>query len=143
MDDNVVDIPEEIPDVHEETILESIRDYVGVQKDIDAFDKELILHINSAFSTLFQIGVGKDRPYRLEECSTWFGLFSEYEEELDLIKEYTFLKVKLLFDPPTNSSLLESLKSVINEIEYRIELQIEGIFEEDSYYEEKETDDEK
>lgn len=132
MDDNVVYIPEEIPDVQEETILESIRDYVGVQKDIDAFDKELILHVNSAFSTLFQIGVGKDKPYRLDEHSTWSGLFSEYEEELDFIKEYTYLKVKLLFDPPTNSSLLESLKGVINETEYRIELQIEGIFKDDS-----------
>lgn len=129
MDDNIVDIPEEIP---EETILESIRDYVGVQKETTAFDQELKLHINSTFATLFQIGVGKDKPYRLDTDSTWFDLFHEYDEELDLIKEYTFLKVKFLFDPPTNTSLLESLKSVINETEYRIELQVEGIFKDDS-----------
>lgn len=139
MDDNVVDTPEESPEIKEETILESIRDYVGIQKDLDAFDQELVLHINSSFSTLFQIGVGKDKPYRLEKDSTWSDLFSEYDDELDLIKEYVFLKVKILFDPPTNSSLLESLKSVVNETEYRIELQIEGIFKEDSD-EEKDED---
>lgn len=136
MDDNIVDVPEESPEISEETILESIRDYVGIQKEVDAFDQELILHINNAFSILYQIGVGKGRAFRLEEGLTWSELFSDYDDVLDLIKEYTFLKVKLLFDPPSNSSLLESLKSIINEDEYRIQLQVEGIFDEDDEEEE-------
>lgn len=117
----------------EDVILTSMKDYLGIS-DIDkAFDNELILHINTAFSNIFQIGVDENHiPKRLNNGEeTWTELFSDYPNELSFIKEYTFLKVKLLFDPPTNSSLLDSLTKLIQESEYRLQIQLEGFFKED------------
>lgn len=117
----------------DDSILISLKDYLGVS-DIDkAFDNELILHINTAFSNIFQIGVDNQHlPVRIETGEEkWSDLFSDFSQELSFIKEYTFLKVRLLFDPPTNSSLLDSLTKLIQESEYRLQIQLEGFFKED------------
>lgn len=117
----------------EDNILTSLKDHLGVSEFDKAFDNDIILHTNSAFSSLYQIGVdNKGVPFRIESGEeTWIGLFDNFSEELSFIKEYTFLKVKLLFDPPTNSSLLESLNKCIQENEYRLQIQLEGFFKED------------
>lgn len=110
----------------EENILNSIKEVVGINSCDKAFDTDIKLHINTSFSTLFQLGIGEKVPYRLDDVhSTWESMFSDYNDLLPFIKEYTFLKVKLLFDPPTHSSILDALKKEINEIEYRIIMQLE------------------
>lgn len=115
--------------MNEEVILDSIKDYVGVSSQDTAFDQELLLHINLAFSTLFEIGVGSSAPIKIEEPgSTWLDLFSDYEEILGFIKEYTYLKVRVLFDPPTNNSVFDSMKALITELEWRIQTYIEGFY---------------
>lgn len=115
-----------------ENILKSIKENVGVYQYDDAFDSDIKLHINSAFSTLFQLGIGEKIPYRLDNTdATWEGMFSDYDDCIPFIREYTFLKVKLLFDPPSNSSVLDALKKELNEIEYRIVMQLETFKEEE------------
>lgn len=117
----------------DESIIGSIKEYLGIQTEDTAFDHDIVLHVNTTFSTLYQIGVGKEKPFRVESDSinntTWNDLFFDYDGVLDFIKEYTFLKVRLLFDPPSNSSIMDSLKQVMNECEYRILIQLENIFE--------------
>lgn len=117
----------------EENILKSVKDSVGINYSENVFDDEIIMHINMAFSTLFQLGIGKGAPYKLEDKSLdWISMFSDYLDYLSFIKEYTYLKVKILFDPPSNTSLLDAYTKQLNEIEYRIIMQIEGnIVEED------------
>lgn len=124
--------------MNEDEILNSVKDYVGVSSQDTAFDQEILLHINLAFSTLFEIGVGSSTPIKLEEKDTkWLDLFSDYESCLGFIKEYTYMKVRVLFDPPTNSSVFDSMKSLITELEWRIQTYIEDFYTE----EEKDTDD--
>lgn len=117
----------------EDNILTSLKDHLGVSEFDKAFDNDIILHTNSAFANIYQIGVDNDgNPFRINSGEeTWSELFYEFSEELSFIKEYTFLKVKLLFDPPTNASLLESLNKCIQESEYRLQIQLEGFFKEE------------
>lgn len=114
-----------------ENILESVKDNLGINEADNAFDTDIKLHINMAFSTLFQLGVGKENPFQLdEEGSEWESMFSDYIDILSFIKEYTYLKVRLLFDPPTNTSVMDAYTKQANEVEYRIVIQLEGAFEE-------------
>lgn len=118
--------------MNDDGILNSIKDYVGVSPADNAFDQELILHINLTFSTLFEIGVGSNAPISIQTGDeTWSDLFSDYEECLGFIKEYTYLKVRTLFDPPTNGSVFDSMKSLIAESEWRIQTYIEGFYKDE------------
>lgn len=113
----------------EESIIDSLKGYLGIQKEDKAFDQDIVLHANNAFSVLYQVGVGEDAPMRISDpLVSWEYLFSDYDKVLDMIKEYTFLRVRLLFDPPQNSSLLEALKQTVNECEYRIMMELDGTF---------------
>lgn len=107
----------------EEKILDTIKDMLGISKDDSAFDNDILVNINSAFSTLYQIGVGDDGHYFLLNGSEkWEDVFIE-SDLIDFIKLYTFMKVRIVFDPPTNSSVLQALIEQMKEIEYRILLQ--------------------
>lgn len=108
----------------EESILKTIKDMLGIPKEDTVFDNDIIVNINSVFSTLFQLGVGCDGHYFiLTRDETWNEVFQCESDLVDFIKLYTYMKVRLSFDPPTNSSLLESLKQQIQEIEWRILIQ--------------------
>lgn len=107
----------------EENILDSIKDMLGINKEDEAFDNDVLVNINSAFSTLYQIGVGYGHHYFLLNGSeTWDDVFIE-TDVIDFIKLYTFMKVKIVFDPPTNSSVLQAFIDQMKEIEYRILLE--------------------
>lgn len=116
----------------EENIFNSIKENLGIHESDKAFDTDIKMHINMVFSTLFQLGVGDKDPFRLDDLeSTWTGMFSDYIDILSFIKEYTYLKVRLLFDPPNNSSLMDAYTKQANEIEYRIIMQLERVIKEE------------
>lgn len=103
-----------------ESILTSIKKLLGIEEGYDCFDTDLIIQINSALSVLTQIGVGPPKGFEIVDGSeTWFDFLGE-DPRIDSAKSYVYLKVKLLFDPPTNSSLLESTNRLINEFEWRL-----------------------
>lgn len=107
-----------------ESILDSIKSLLPIDKDITDFDGDLIVLINSSLSRLLQLGVG-DKPFRIEGSSeTWSQLLNK-EEYLDAVKEVVFIDVKMVFDPPTSSVVTEALKAIRNEDMYRITTQIE------------------
>lgn len=107
-----------------ESILDSIKSLLPIDKDITDFDGDLIVLINSSLSRLLQLGVG-DKPFRIEGSSeTWAQLLNK-EEYLDAVKEVVFIDVKMVFDPPTSSVVMEALKATRNEDMYRITTQIE------------------
>ena len=107
-----------------ESILDSIKSLLPIDKDITDFDGDLIVLINSSLSRLLQLGVG-DKPFRIEGSSeTWSQLLNK-EEYLDAVKEVVFIDVKMAFDPPTSSVVMEALKAIRNEDMYRITTQIE------------------
>lgn len=106
------------------SILESTKKQLGILSDYDAFDAEIIIAINSAFFTLHQLGAGPDDPFTISDTtSTWDEFVTE--GSLDLVKSYVFLRAKLLFDPPTNSFLVDSINKQLEMFEYRIRVQSE------------------
>lgn len=113
-----------------DSILTSVKKHIGVDEDCKAFDVDITDHINSVFVILWQLGVGPKKCFRIEdEFNTW-DEFLNGNDELEAVKTYIGQKVKLLFDPPTNSSLLQALKESINEFEWRLNIISETLTEE-------------
>ena len=103
-----------------ESILTSIKKLLGITEEYNYFDPDIIMHINSVFMILTQLGVGPSTGFRIEdETSIWTDFISDIEK-IEAIKSYMHLKVKLLFDPPTNSAVIESTKRLIDELEWRL-----------------------
>lgn len=107
----------------EENILKSIKDMLGIHEEDQAFDNDILVNINATFSTLYQIGVGsEDHYFLLDGTETWRDVIKE-ADLINFIKLYTYMKVKIIFDPPTNASILQALTEQMKEIEYRILLE--------------------
>lgn len=103
-----------------ESILDSVKKMLGIDPECLDFDQTVINHINSAFMTLSQLGVGPDNGFRIKDnAKQWNDYYSE-AEDIDAVKEYVYLKVKMIFDPPINSSIIESYKEAIRELEWRL-----------------------
>lgn len=103
------------------SILTSIKKLLGITEDYDHFDADIIMHINSVFMILNQLGVGPKEGFRIEdETSTW----SDYLGDsilLESVKTYIYLRVRLLFDSTTlSSTVIESMKQTISELEWRL-----------------------
>ena len=99
-----------------ESILNSIKKLLGITAEYTNFDTDIIIHINSVFMILNQLGVGPSKCFRIEdEYTTWDEYITE-DNDLDAVKTYMYLKVKLLFDPPLSSSVSEANKQLINEL---------------------------
>lgn len=113
----------------EQSILKSIKKILGVGLDDDSFDFDIITHINSAFSNLHDLGVGSPLGFVIEDdTANWSGIFEKPEEQktmLAYMRTYVYLKVRLLFDPPGTSFLLDAINKQIQEIEWRISVKRE------------------
>lgn len=108
-----------------DSILTSIKKLLGLEEDYTAFDTDITIHINSAFSTIQQLGVGPSEGFRIvDKNEKW----SDYllDKEKDMIKSYIYLKVRLVFDPPASSYGITAIKNEITEYEWRINSQEEG-----------------
>ena len=111
-----------------DSILNSIKCYVGVVEVDTAFDQEILMNINSVFSTLNQIGAGPVSGFLLRGADeTWNSAFPDYSNSLiSLIKQYTQLKVRVFFDPPSSANVMEAINRQISELEWRINFEAEG-----------------
>lgn len=110
----------------EENILNSIKKLLGIPEDYTAFDKDIMTHINSVFMILSELGVGPSNGYSLKDGNEKWGDFISDDENLEGIKTYVYMKVKMIFDPPLNSAVLASMKELISEFEWRINNEAEG-----------------
>lgn len=114
----------------EDSILKSVKGYVGI--DDESFDQDILMNINAAFSTLYQIGVESVKNVTVcDETDSWSEIFANEAELINLCRQYVYLKCRVIFDPPSNSFVLEAMKSQISELEWRINIQAEGGFDED------------
>lgn len=107
-----------------ESILTSIKKLLGIAEDYDCFDADLIMHINSVFLVLTQIGVGPSEGFFIEDDSSVWTDFIE-GNKLEMVKSYMGMKVKLLFDPPASSTVLDATNRLISEFEWRLRLAVE------------------
>ena len=108
-----------------ESILISIKKMLGITEDYTHFDNDIIMHINSVLMVLTQLGVGPEEGYMIEdEMNTWEEFIGE-STQLQAVKSYVYLKVKLLFDPPLSSSVIESINRMITEFEWRLNIAVD------------------
>lgn len=108
-----------------ESILTTIKKMLGITADYDHFDADIIVHINTALMTLNQLGVGPDKPaFISSDMETWKGVFGDIEN-VEAVKTYIYLKVRMVFDPPTSSFVMEAMNRQASELEWRLNVQTE------------------
>lgn len=108
-----------------ESILTSIKKLLGIDEEYTQFDSDIIMHINSVFLNLTQLGVGPSEGFLIEDGTATWDDFIGDSNQLQAVKSYVYLKVKLLFDPPLSSSVTESMNRMISELEWRLNVAVE------------------
>ena len=103
-----------------DSILTSIKKLLGIAEECEDFDTDLILHINSVFMILTQMGIGPKEGFSIEDDSATWDDFLLDSKNLDAVKTYVHLKVKLVFDPSASSVFTESMNKMISELEWRL-----------------------
>ena len=104
-----------------ESILTSIKKLLGIAEEYTQFDTDIIMHINSVFTTLTQLGVGPSEGFYIEDDSDYWSDFIEDLSKLHAVKTYMYLKVRLVFDPSSlGSATLAAYERQIQELEWRL-----------------------
>ena len=104
----------------ETSILTAIKKTLGIEPSYTAFDEDVLMHVNSVFSTLTQLGIGPTNGFEItDDSATWDQLLGT-DLRLNAVKSYVYLRVRLLFDPPTTSYLIESMNTQRQELEWRL-----------------------
>lgn len=108
-----------------DSILTTIKKLLGITEDYTQFDADIIMHINSVFMILSQLGVGPAEGFSITDASTIWKDFLNDSKNLESVKSYMYLKVKMLFDPPTSSAVIDSIDRSVSEMEWRLNLAAE------------------
>lgn len=108
-----------------ESILTSIKKLLGIEAEYDHFDPDIIMHINTQFFTLNQLGVGPETPFRISDASATWMDFTTDMDEYEAVKTLIYCNVRLVFDPPSSSSHIDSLHRIASECEWRLNVQAE------------------
>lgn len=103
-----------------DSVLQSTKKVLGIAEDYDVFDVDILMHINSVFSTLTQLGIGPDSGFSIEGPDETWSSFLDDDLRLNSVKTYVYLRVRLLFDPPGTSYLINSLSKQAEELEWRL-----------------------
>lgn len=107
------------------SILGSVKKTLNLQLDYTAFDEDILMHINTVFSTLNQLGVGPSLGFMIENDDATWDQFIGDDPRLNHVKSYVYLRVRLLFDPPTTGYHVQAMKEQIQEFEWRLNAQRE------------------
>jgi hypothetical protein len=107
------------------SILNTIKKMFGLSETDVSFDLDLVVHINSVLMTLAQLGVGPTEPILITDKTDLWTTFFGAETNLGAVKTYIYLKVKLVFDPPSNGFLVDAIESQLTELEFRLNVQAE------------------
>lgn len=103
-----------------ESILTSIKKLLGIAEEYEFFDADLLMDINSVLMILHQMGVGPKEPMMIEDASATWSDFFDGKTDINAVKTYIALKVRLMFDPPQNSGHVNAINEMIKELEWRL-----------------------
>lgn len=118
--------------VLEEKILSSIKKLLGLNDGVTVFDTDIVIHINTVFANLTQMGVGpqddegKNIGFRISTGNEVWGDFTDNDILIENVKSYVYIKVKMIFDPPTSSALIDAYNAQAKELEWRLYTQEGG-----------------
>lgn len=105
-----------------ESILVSIKKLLGVDESYTCFDMDILMHINSVLTILTQLGVGPAEGYAIQDANNTWDEFIPNRLKQEMVKSYIYLKVKLLFDPPSSSAVMDSTNRLASELEWRLQV---------------------
>lgn len=115
-----------------QSILTSVKKMLGMTEDYEPYDPVIIMHINAVLMILNQLGVGPSEGFSIsDKTSTWSDFIAD-DKKLEAVKSYVYLKVKLLFDPPSSSIVMEAMSRMVNELEWRLNAEVESSRKEDT-----------
>ena len=105
-----------------DSILTSIKKLLGIEAEYTHFDADIMMHINSVFSILTQMGVGPSDGFAVTGADqTWDEFLGELSPNtFSMVKSYVYQKVRLLFDPPLSSAAMDAINRQIGEFEWRL-----------------------
>lgn len=109
-----------------QSILTSVKKILGIPESDTSFDVDVMLHINSVFAVLTQIGIGPDEGFMIEDSTATWDAFVEPGPKFSSVKSYMTLRVRVLFDPPNTSFAIEAMERQIRELEWRLNVLREG-----------------
>lgn len=118
--------------VLEENILSSIKKLLGLNDGVTVFDTDIVIHINTVFANLTQMGVGpqddegKNIGFKISTGNEVWGDFISNDILIENVKTYVYIKVKMVFDPPTSSALIDAYNAQAKELEWRLYTQEGG-----------------
>lgn len=110
-----------------DSILVTIKKMLGLDADYTPFDLDVIMHINAAFMTLCQMGIGPKEGFEVSDYNQTWSEFLTNPVMLGGVKTWVYLQVKMLFDPPTNSFLMDAMKTQSDQILFRLNVQAESV----------------
>jgi hypothetical protein len=105
-----------------DSILTSTKKVLGITEDYTPFDVDILMHINSVFSTLHQLGIGPTAGFSIEDATPTWSDFLGDDDRLNSVKTYVYLKVRLAFDPPGTSYLIQAIERQAQELEWRLNI---------------------
>ena len=108
-----------------DSILTSIKKLLGISEEYTHFDSDLVMHINSVFSILTQMGVGPAEGFSITDASSKWEDFVGAEKNIEMVKSYMHQKVRLLFDPPLSSAVMDAINRMTTELEWRLSVAVE------------------
>ena len=109
-----------------ESILDTTKKLLGLDSDDTSFDVDIIVIINSIIPALSQMGIGPINGFIvMTKDDKWSDYIKESITNLEGVKAYLFLKTKLIFDPPTNATVIDAINKSLNELEWRMMLAVE------------------
>lgn len=110
----------------EQSILTSVKKILGIEADYTAFDLDILTYINSAFSTLNQLGIGPEAGFMIEDAVPTWDSFIGTDFRLNSVRNYVYFSVRLIFDPPATSFAIEAMNQQKKELEWRLNTYREG-----------------
>lgn len=110
-----------------ESILNTIKVMLNIEDDCDAFDTEIVTYINSALFTLSQLGIGPEEGFSITGPNEVWSDCIHSSMNLTAVQTFVKLKVQLLFDPPSNSFVVDAINKQIDELTWRLCLEAERL----------------
>lgn len=108
-----------------DSILHDVKQMVGQEWDDTSYDLDIMTHINSVFFTLNQLGIGPSGGFMITDAATTWDAYLGAAKNLNAVKSYIYIRVRLLFDPPTNSFLVTNLQEQANQLEWRLMIEVD------------------
>jgi hypothetical protein len=108
------------------SILTSIKKNLGLLESYEAFDPDILMYINTVFSTLSQLGVGPENGFQISDKTATWESYLGADPRMNFVQSYMTLKVRLLFDPPATSFAIAAIEKQADELGWRLNVEREG-----------------